>query len=123
MIKHGEAPFMECSTRGRKQFSAFYARPKSLNGRSIEEAYQAMKIFEDGSTNLTWKEAKGKKAINAEECAAMYKKWWQEYITENNLLSVLQQASGLSDMFGQKGHVCQATVLWEIRNGPQAKTR
>lgn len=116
MIKHGEAPFMECSTRGRKQFSAFYARPKSLGGKSIEEAYQAMKVFEDGSTGLTWKQAKGRKAVNTEECAAAYKKWWQEYVDENNLLPILKKATGLSDMFGQVGHLCQATVLWEIRD-------
>ena len=52
MIKHGTAPFWECSSKGDKRFSAFYAR---VDGRSIEEQYQAAKIFEDGSTGLTWR--------------------------------------------------------------------
>lgn len=116
MIKIGTAPFLECSSRGDKRFSAFYARPKSLNGKSIEEAYQALKVFEDGITGLTWKEAKGRKAINAEECIIAYIKWWNEYIEEKELLPTLKAASGLSDMFGQPGHICQALVLWDIRN-------
>lgn len=114
MIQHGEPPYLECSSRGDKRFSAFYAR---INGRSIEELYQANKIFEDGSTGLSWREAKGKRAINQEECAAYYSHLWNQYIKENpHLLLVLQNASGLSDMFGQPGHCCQATELWRIRN-------
>jgi hypothetical protein len=35
---------------------------------------------------------------------------------EQNLLPVLIAATGLSDMFGKPGSVCQAEVLWEIRN-------
>lgn len=116
MIKHGEAPYLECSSRGDKRFSAFYARPKSLNGRSIEEAYQAAKVFADGSTGLSWREAKGRQPVNMDECHAYYVTLWHEYVQENHLLPVLQAASGLSDMFGQPGHVCQATVLWCIRN-------
>jgi hypothetical protein len=38
------------------------------------------------------------------------------YIDENpELLQVLRKASGLSDMFGQPGHACQAAELWSIR--------
>ena len=32
------------------------------------------------------------------------------------LFDVLINATGLSDVFGQPGHVCQATELWRIRN-------
>lgn len=64
--------------------------------------------------------AKGRRAINQEECAALYRQWWREYVHENNLLPVLKRASGLSDIFGQEGHLCQAIVLWEIRNEAQA---
>jgi hypothetical protein len=114
MIRHGEAPFLECSSRGDKRFSAFHAK---VNGKSIEDHYQAAKVFEDGATGLSWKEAKGKKAVNQEECAALYSKLWDQYIVENpHLLEVLKKVSGLSDMFGQKGHCCQATELWRIRN-------
>src|SRR3990167_9295610 len=96
MIKHGNPPFLECSSRGDKRFSAFYARPKSLNGKSIEEAYQAMKIFANGTTGLSWREAKGKKPINHESCLWLYKTWFREWVEEQNLLPVLKGATGLS---------------------------
>jgi hypothetical protein len=114
MIKHGIAPMMECSSKGDKRFSAFYAR---VNGKSIEDQYQAAKTFNDGSTGLSWRGAKGRRAVNQPECAALYTRLWQQYIAEHpELMVVLQQASGLSDIFGQAGHCCQATELWNIRN-------
>lgn len=116
MLRRGSPPFLECSTRGDKRFSAFCARPRSLNGRSIEEAYQAMKIFADGTTGLDWRSAKGRPATNATECATAYARWWEEWVAEQNLLPVLKAASGLSDMFGREGSVCQAAILWDIRN-------
>lgn len=116
MIKHGEPPYLECSSKGDKRFSAFYAKTKGSN-LSIEARYQAGKKFEDGSTGLTWKEAKGRKAVNQEDCSKFYSFLWDEYIQENpELLTILKQASGLSDVFGQEGHCCQATELWRIRN-------
>lgn len=116
MIRHGEAPFLECSSRGDKRFSAFYAR---VGTASIESRYQAAKVFEDGSTGHHWRVAKGRKAVNQEECAALYSRLWDEYIAASpHLLEVLRGASGLSDMYGVPGHVCQATELWRIRNAP-----
>lgn len=113
MIRHGIAPFLECSSRGDKRFSAFFAR---VNGRSIEDQYQAAKRFADGSTGLTWREAKGKPPVNVVEVRTLYSALWDQYITEHpELLPVLLSASGLSDMFGQPGHACQATELWRIR--------
>ena len=110
---YGKAPFLECSSRGDKRFSAFYAK---VNGSSIEEQYQAAKIFEDGSTGLYWKDAKGRKAANAAECASLYEDLWRQYILEHpELLVVLKKASGLSDIFAKKGSVSQAHVLWKIR--------
>ena len=44
MIKHGNPPYLECSSRGDKRFSAFYAR---IKGKTIEEIYQSAKIFAD----------------------------------------------------------------------------
>ena len=117
MIKHGVSPFLECSSKGDKRFSAFYARIKSRGNKSIEEIYQASKVFEDGRTNLSWKEAKGKEAQNKNEIKILYSKLWDEYIHEKpELIKVLGAASGLSDIFGQPGHVCQATELWRIKN-------
>ncbi len=117
MLSFGTAPYLECSSRGDKRFSAFYARPKSLKSKSIEEAYQAMKVLPDGRTGLHWREAKGQRATNALECSRAYMRWWREWVEEQGLLPVLQAASGLCDMFGKPGSVCQAECLWIIRNG------
>lgn len=114
MLTYGEPPFLECSSKGDKRFSAFYAK---VRGKSIEERYQAAKVFADGSCGLSWKEAKGRKPINVEHCRWYYSKLWDEYIENNkDLLKVLKNATGLSDIFGQPGHACQAEELWRIRN-------
>lgn len=116
MIKHGNAPFLECSSKGDSRLSAFRARIRARGNRSIEELYQAAKVFADGSTGLSWREAKGRKAVNADEVRALYGVLWDEYVAENpELLDVIKAASGLADMFGQPGHACQATELWRIR--------
>lgn len=117
-ISHGVAPFYECSSKGDKRFSAFHARIRAADNKSIEELYQAAKVFEDGSTGLSWREAKGRKAVNQEICAKYYSDLWDYYIRVENphLLTVLKGASGLSDMFGRAGSCCQATELWRIRN-------
>jgi len=116
VIRHGEPPYLECSTRGDRRFSAFHARPRAHGGLSIEQLYQRKKVLADGRTNLPWRQAKGKPAVNAEECARLYSRLWDQYIAENpELLAVLRAASGVSDIFGQPGHCCQATELWRIR--------
>ena len=116
MIRHGESPYLECSSLGDRRFSALSARIQARDNWSIEALYQTSKRFEDGSTRLSVREAKGRKAVNQEECAALYARLWDEYIAENpHLLRVLREAPGLSDAFGQPGHCCQATELWRIR--------
>ncbi len=116
MLKFGKPPYLECSSAGDRRLSAFYATPKSANGKSIESYYQAAKIFSDGSTGLHWKAAKGRPAVNQEECVKIYFELWREWVAQENLMPVLKAATGLSDRFGQEGHVCQAEVLWTIRN-------
>lgn len=116
MIKHGSAPFLECSSKGDQRFSAFYARISGRGGRSIEQIYQAAKVFMDGSTGLGWRQAKGKLCVNQQEVRALYSQLWDEYMSENpELQPILQAATGVSDIFGQPGHACQATELWRIR--------
>ena len=117
MQKFGKPPYLECSSKGDTRFSPFFARIKKRGYKSIEEIYQAAKILEDGSTGLNWRETKGKKAINQEYCNILYSQLWDEYIKENQeLIEVLIQESGLSDIFGQPGSCCQAEELWRIRN-------
>lgn len=113
MVRHGTAPFLECSSKGDKRFSAFFAR---VGGRSIEDIYQGAKVFEDGTTGLPWREAKGRYPINMDQVSALYAALWDEYIEAHpELVDVLQSASGLQDRFGRPGTVCQATELWRIR--------
>ncbi len=123
MVTRGEAPFLECSTKGDTRFSPFYARPSCLGGHSIEDAYHAAKVFEDGTTGLGWRAAKeyrlaGHTIVNQDELNEMYAVLWDAYIDENpELLDVLKTATGLSDMFGREPGPCQAIELWRIRNG------
>ena len=63
-----------------KGFRPFYARIKGQNNRSIEELYQGAKRFEDGSTNLSIKQAKGRQAVNQQACAIYYDDLWQELL-------------------------------------------
>lgn len=110
MIRHGLPPFLECSTKGDKRFSAFCARIEARGGRSIESMYQAYKSYADTGSPL------GRVVINYEDAQRFYAQLWDEYIAENpELLYVLKDATGLSDMFGKPGHACQATELWRIR--------
>lgn len=114
MVKHGVAPYLECSSAGDKRFSAFWAR---IDGVSIEDAYQAAKVFADGSTGLHWRQAKGKAAVNMKEVSELYESLWRTYMERNpEFYPILEAATGLSDRYGQPGHNCQATVLWKLRN-------
>lgn len=117
MIKHGANPFLECSSKGDKRFSAFFARIRGRGNMSIEELYQAFKIFPGGITGLYWQGAKGKTPINIDDCVKFYDTLWKEYIRENpEYLDILKSYEGLSDIYGQPGRQCQATTLWKIRN-------
>ena len=122
MLAYGQAPHLECSSRGDKRFSAFAARIRARGNRTIEELFQAAKVFEDGSSGLHWRAAKGRRAVNAAECAVLYARLWDEYMAENpDLMPILLDASGVSDMFGQPGHCCQATELWRIAEAERAR--
>lgn len=118
MIRHGEPPFLECSSRGDIRFSAFGARIKSRGNKMIEAIYQGSKVFEDGTTGCDWRTAKKRGTpVNVDYVRRLYSQLWDEYIAENeHLLPIILNASGLSDMFGQQGHACQATELWRIRS-------
>lgn len=123
MIRVGVPPYLECSTRGETRLSPFNARPSCLEGASIEEAYHACKVFDDGLTGMSWRDARahatmGHSVVNMDECVSLYSFLWDEYMRENpHLIDVVRSATGLSDMFGQPGRPCQAVELWRIRNG------
>jgi wobble nucleotide-excising tRNase len=120
MVRRGEEPFLECSSKGDKRFSTFFAYIKRRND-TIENIYQSSKVFDDGVTGLDPKSCKQYQKlhsiINMKECTTLYKQLWLEYLQENPLLlDELTKYSGLSDIFGKEGNNCQATVLWEFRN-------
>jgi hypothetical protein len=112
MIRYGKAPFLECSSKGDRRFSALFA---SVNGMCIEQQYQEAKVFADGRPRSLW-DAKGLHAVNQDEVRALYSELWDQYIAEHiELVAVLLAAQGLQDTFGQPGHACQAAELWRIR--------
>lgn len=116
MIRVGNEPFLECSSKGEKRLSAFFARIKKRRGFSIEELFQASKVFEDGKTGLTIKEAKGKKALNQEEVCKLYAELWDEYFSENpDLINLILDYNGFTDIFGKEGHCCQAVEVYRIQ--------
>lgn len=124
MYKIGKYPYYEVSSKGDKRFSAFYARIIQRGNRSVEEIYQAAKIMPDGSTGLTWRQAKGHCPMNITEVAELYHQLWKEYLDENpHLMNVLKDQSGLSDMFGKEGNQCQADTLWRLSRGQEMKER
>jgi hypothetical protein len=116
MLRFGEAPYLECSSKGDRRFSAFYAR---VFGRSIESLYQAHKVFEDGSSDLSIKTAKGRKPVNVDQCRTYYSWLWMYYFKENpELFEVIKKYRGFSDIFGQAGHACQAEEIYKIYLDP-----
>lgn len=115
MLRFGEPPYLECSSKGDKRFSALYARIRWRGNKSIEELYQGRKMFEGCVSGLPFKEAKGRKPLNIEDCRAFYSQLWQEYFDENpKLLIEISQYNGFSDIFGQAGHACQAEEIYLI---------
>lgn len=118
MLRFGDEPYLECSSKGDKRFSAFYARVEYEGVvKSIEDHYQAYKVFEDGSTGLDWRQAKGRTAINAHFCRLFYKRLWDWYFEKNpDLLDVIKEYNGFSDIYGQEGHACQAEEVYRIWN-------
>ena len=69
---------------------------------------------------LSIKEAKGKFPINMEACKEFYSQCWDEYFYNNpDLYDLINQYNGFSDIFGQKGRVCQAEEIYRIRFQPR----
>ncbi len=119
MVRVGSAPYLECSSKGDKRFSAYYAKLACEQNRSIEELYQGFKMFDDGHggfiTGLGVKEAKGKCAVNQVPAAQFYSHLWNVYFCENpELLQAIAPYNGFSDIFGQEGRCCQAIEIYRI---------
>lgn len=115
MLKYGYFPFLECSSKGDKRFSAFYARIKCMDNKSIEEIYQCSKVV-NGKKCKSWREGKGRVPENSEEMKGLYGKLWRIYFKENpELLEVIKKYNGFSDIFGRFGCNCQAYEIFKIK--------
>lgn len=130
---------LECSSKGDKRFSAFYAKV-SVYGEfdSIENHYQLCKRdrLENGEVLIpkTWRDLKGKKidsfVVNGitfpeEYLSQYYKLLWVKYLDANPSLVVF--ASGFdefTDMFRGKSINCQADVVKQyVKEGRQSIMR
>ncbi|BAO04725.1 uncharacterized protein CBO05P1_006 [Clostridium botulinum B str. Osaka05] len=113
---------LECSSKGDKRFSAFYARIKLFGEYdSIENHYQLSKRINSFAPK-TWRDIKGKKPThihingkdyNLKYTVAFYELMWVKYLDENpNLVEYGKQFENFHDMFQSKNaKVCQADVI------------
>ena len=108
----------ECSSKGDKRFSAFYARLE--DGRSIEEHYQCdVKGYCPGGTN--WRLGKGKPALDpSKNLFLSYAGLWWDYFQLNPDLAEeikkIKLSHSLTDRFANT-NVNQATAIsWLVEN-------
>lgn len=112
---------LECSSRGDKRFSAFYAKV-TIDGvtKSIEEWYQGCKVI-NGKSNLPMKEVKGKKPEfvclfgrigHLNYLSQWYKLLWVKYLDgHQGLVEYAKGFDTFTDMFRGKAINCQADVV------------
>jgi hypothetical protein len=113
---------LECSSKGDKRYSAFYAMVKVFgNIDSIENHYQLCKRF-NNIIPQTWRNAKGKQPthihINGKDydikyLSMFYKLLWVKYLDQNpELVEYAEQFDDFHDIFKGKNTVnCQADVI------------
>ena len=112
---------LECSSKGDKRFSAFYARVLVFGKEnSIENHYQLSKRIGD-FTPTHWKEVKGKQPthivvngvhLDLSYLSSWYKYLWAVYLDNNpTLVDYAKQFDDFSDMFRGKSINCQADVI------------
>ena len=108
---------LECSSKGDKRFSSFYAKV-SFYGKvdSIENIYQSVKRDKNGN-----KVKKGQYVsyininniiLDSKYLTPFYKLLWVKYLDENlHLVSYAKQFDDYNDMFKGKSINCQADVI------------
>lgn len=117
---------LECSSKGDKRFSAFYAQV-TVNGvlDSIENHYQLSKRFGEFKPS-SWRDAKGRrpthfvvgdKSFDMKYFSMWYTTLWLKYLRENpDLLAYINQFDRFTDMFKGKALNCQADVMQSIHD-------
>lgn len=113
---------LECSSKGDKRFSAFYAKVV-VNGNfdSIENHYQLSKRFATRRPPKTWRDTKGKspdyfeigdKAFDISLLTAYYYLLWVKYLDAHpELVKYAQDFDSFNDMFRGKSTNCQADCV------------
>lgn len=127
---------LECSSKGDKRFSAFYAKVE-VNGKmaSIEEHYQLSKRFKDeqGKYVIPQKvmDAKGKtpvhfvlggKIYDVSYLSSYYSLLWVKYLDKNpELVQYAKDFDDFTDMFRGSSINCQADVVKKyVKQGREA---
>jgi len=112
---------LECSSKGDKRFSAFYATV-TVDGKldTIENHYQLAKRF-GNFIPKTWRDAKGRKPTHFEVHGKKYPLeklslfydllWWQYLDNNQNLVEDLLKYDGYKDSFAKKGCNDQASSI------------
>ena len=110
---------LECSSKGDKRFSAFYAMVSIDNvNKSIENHYQKCKrvngkVINNGKgVNPDYIFIRGK-ALDKKYLTPYYKLLWVKYLDKNkDLVEYLKQYDDFTDMFKTKNTInCQADVI------------
>lgn len=118
---------LECSSKGDKRFSAFYAKVKVFGLEdSIERHYQNCKRDENGchvnkGESVKYIVINGKK-ISAIFLTAYYKLLWCSYLDHNeHLVEYAKSFDDYNDMFKGKAVNCQADVIRQyVKEGRQS---
>ncbi|MCR8641413.1 hypothetical protein NV379_01975 [Paenibacillus sp. N1-5-1-14] len=122
---------LECSSKGDKRFSAFYAKVKAWGKYdSIENHYQLCKRFGNNAPS-SWRDAKGKQPTHIElngksyelsYLSQWYKMLWVEYLDKNpELVKYANGFDEFNDIFKGKSLNCQADVVRQyIKQGRES---
>ena len=123
---------LECSSRGDKRYSAFYAQVQVFGKMdSIENHYQLSKRFGDAPAPRSWRECKGRKPTHIEINGSLYplellSQWykllWCKYLDKNpELVAHAKQFDRFNDMFRGKALNCQADVIEQyVKHGRES---
>lgn len=128
-----ELRVLECSTKGDRRYSAFYAKVKVFGvKKSIEEHYQLSKVLKNNISVSLMEDIKGKKPIyfkikniryDIKYLSAWYKLLWVKYLVQHNeLIQKAMLFDEYKDMFKGKNVVnCQADIIRQfIQEGKES---
>jgi hypothetical protein len=119
----GAPPYLDCSSRGDKRFSADHARILGQDRATIAELYESAKRYRPGhplvdtqGAPIDWRKIRGIRPVNLFEVKSLYRSLWESYFEERpDLVEILCRSSGLCDTLTPKWQITPIFVLWDIR--------